>query len=68
MQLHEGEMKSQDQVIQGLRATIRTQRDLGQQIHEELEYQNKMLDDLDQDTHTTNAKLNQARRRVKKFI
>lgn len=67
MQLHEDEMKSQDQVIEGLRSTIRNQRQLGQQIYEELEYQNKLLDELDQDTHTTNAKLNQAKRRVKKF-
>lgn len=61
------EMEEQDKIIEGLRKTIRTQRELGEQIHEELEYQNKLLDDIDQDTHATSAKLNQARRRVKKF-
>lgn len=61
------EMEEQDKIIEGLRKTIRTQRELGEQIHEELEYQNKLLDDIDQDTHATSAKLNQASRRVKKF-
>lgn len=67
MTLQTDEMKSQDQMIEDLRKTIRTQRELGEQIHEELEYQNRLLDDVDQDAHATSAKLNQARRRVKKF-
>ena len=67
MTLQNDEMQKQDEVIESLRKTIRTQRELGEQIHEELEYHNRLLDDLDQDTHATSAKLNQARRRVKKF-
>lgn len=43
LQMHEDEMQSQDQTIEGLRKTLRTQRDLGQQIYEELEFQNKAL-------------------------
>jgi regulator of vacuolar morphogenesis len=65
--LQNQDMEDQDKIIEGLRKTIRTQRELGEQIHEELEYQNRLLDDIDQDTHATSAKLNQARRRVKKF-
>lgn len=65
--LQTDEMQKQDEVINSLRKTIRTQRELGEQIHEELEYHNRILDDLDQDVHATSAKLNQARRRVKKF-
>lgn len=65
--LQKDEMQKQDEVIESLRITIRTQRELSEQIHEELEYHNRLLDDLDQDTHATSAKLNQARRRVKKF-
>lgn len=67
MTLQTDEMKKQDEVIESLRKTIRTQRELGEQINEELEYHNRLLDDLDQDVHATSAKLNQARRRVKKF-
>lgn len=67
LQMHEDEMQSQDQTIEGLRKTLRTQRDLGQQIYEELEFQNKALDDLDNEIHSSNARLNQARRKVKKF-
>lgn len=65
--LQNDEMQQQDQIIENLRKTIRTQRELGEQIHDELEYHNRLLDGLDQDTHATSAKLNQARRRVKKF-
>lgn len=65
--LQKDDMQKQDQIIESLRKTIRTQREIGEQIHDELEYQNRLLDNLDQETHSTNAKLNQARRRVTKF-
>lgn len=61
------DMSDQDQVIQMLRSTIQRQRQLGEQINEEIVDQNQLLDELDADTHQFSSRLNQAKKRVSKF-
>lgn len=61
------DMSDQDQVIQLLRSTIQRQRELGEQINEEIVNQNQLLDELDADTHQFSSRLNQAKKRVSKF-
>ncbi|KAA8913803.1 hypothetical protein TRICI_003111 [Trichomonascus ciferrii] len=61
------DMSEQDQVIQMLRSTIQRQRELGEQINEEIVGQNQLLDELDADTHQFSSRLNQAKKRVSKF-
>lgn len=61
------DMTSQDQIIENLRKNIARQKQLGLDINEELVFQNKLLDDLDDQTHATNGRLNQARRRAGKL-
>uniref|UniRef100_A0A060T575 ARAD1C09724p n=1 Tax=Blastobotrys adeninivorans TaxID=409370 RepID=A0A060T575_BLAAD len=67
LQLQTDQMQEQEAALEQLRATISRQRELGETINEELTYQNELLDDLDTNVHATNARLNQARRQVKKF-
>lgn len=67
LQLQTSQMQEQEAALEHLRATISRQRELGETINEELTYQNELLDDLDANVHATNARLNQARRQVKKF-
>lgn len=61
------DMGDQDQIIENLRKNIARQKQLGLDINEELVFQNRLLDDLDDQTHATNGRLNQARRRAGKL-
>lgn len=67
LELYQTEMQAQDQIIDSLHSTLINQKNLGQQIYHEIEFQNQLLDDLDSDVHKTNTRLNQARRNVKRF-
>lgn len=67
MEQQKDDMSQQDEMIQMLRATIQRQKQLGEDINEEIEGQNKLLDELDSDTHFTSSRLNQAKKRVSKF-
>lgn len=60
-------MENQDAEIEQLRITVSRQRELGNVINEEIVRQNKMLDDLDEDVHRVNARVNQARRNTAKL-
>lgn len=67
LSLQQNDMEDQDQMIESLRKIAQRQRQLGEDINEELTYQTQLLEELDQDTHITSSKLNQARRRIGKF-
>lgn len=67
VQLQKDDMEEQDKYIQELGQQIRRQKELGLAINGELEYQNQLLDQLDSDTHVSNARLNQAKRRTNKL-
>jgi regulator of vacuolar morphogenesis len=67
VQLQKDDMEEQDQHIRKLGEQVRRQKELGLAINGELEYQNQLLDQLDSETHVTNARLNQARRRTNKL-
>lgn len=67
LQLQKDDMQQQDEMIRQMGEQVRRQKELGLTINEELEYQNQLLDELDSDTHVTNARLSQARRRTNKI-
>jgi regulator of vacuolar morphogenesis len=67
LQLQKQEMQNQDLAVDQLTAVIRRQREMGERIHEEVEDQIRMLDELDQDTDRTGAKLKVANNRIKKM-
>lgn len=63
-QLH---MESQDKLVEGLRAAVARQKELGLAIHAEVSKQNDLLDELDTDVHRVNARLNEARRKTERL-
>jgi regulator of vacuolar morphogenesis len=67
LQLQKQEMQNQDLAVDQLTAVIRRQREMGERIHEEVEDQIRLLDELDQDTDRTGAKLKVANNRIKKM-
>jgi regulator of vacuolar morphogenesis len=67
LQLQKEEMQNQDLAVDQLTAIIRRQREMGEQIHEEVEYQIRVLDELDNDVDRTGAKLKVANNRIKKM-
>ncbi|KAJ4010563.1 hypothetical protein NW752_005238 [Fusarium irregulare] len=67
LQLQKQEMQNQDLAVDQLTAIIRRQREMGEQIHEEVEHQIRYLDELDQDVDRTGAKLKVANNRIKKM-
>ncbi|KAF5026669.1 hypothetical protein F66182_1253 [Fusarium sp. NRRL 66182] len=67
LQLQKEEMRNQDLAVDQLTAVIRRQREMGERIHEEVEEQIRLLDELDQDTDRTGAKLKVANNRIKKM-
>ncbi|KLP05232.1 Uncharacterized protein Y057_13604 [Fusarium fujikuroi] len=67
LQLQKEEMQNQDLAVEQLTAVIRRQREMGERIHEEVEDQIRLLDELDQDTDRTGAKLKVANNRIKKM-
>jgi regulator of vacuolar morphogenesis len=60
-------MQNQDLAVDQLTAIIRRQREMGEQIHEEVEHQIRLLDQLDDDVDRTGAKLKVANNRIKKM-
>lgn len=50
-------MTNQDQQLDDLMSTLKRQAQIGSAIGEELDYQNKLLDELDADVDRTRAKL-----------
>ncbi|KAL6925182.1 hypothetical protein ACHAPO_002129 [Fusarium lateritium] len=67
LQLQKEEMQNQDLAVDQLTAIIRRQREMGEQIHDEVEQQILMLDQLDDDVDRTGAKLKVANNRIKKM-
>jgi regulator of vacuolar morphogenesis len=67
LQLQKEEMQNQELAVEQLTAVIRRQREMGERIHEEVEDQIRLLDELDQDTDRTGAKLKVANNRIKKM-
>jgi regulator of vacuolar morphogenesis len=68
MTIQKNDMEEQDKVIDNLREMISRQRTLGLSINEELAHHNQLLDEMDTDTHSVNAHLNQAKRRTGKLL
>jgi len=64
LQSQQTAMDDQDEMIEGLRAAVSRQKQLGMAIHTEITKQNEMLETLDEDVHRVNARLNQARRKT----
>ncbi|ANB13712.1 hypothetical protein AWJ20_4655 [Sugiyamaella lignohabitans] len=62
--LQKSDMEEQDRTVESLRQTIEQQKRLGLAINEELTFQNQLLDELDDETHRVNSRLNQAKRRT----
>ncbi|KAF0634939.1 hypothetical protein FPSE5266_01620 [Fusarium pseudograminearum] len=67
LQLQKEEMQNQDLAVDQLTAIIRRQREMGEQIHEEVEHQIRILDQFDDDVDRTGAKLKVANNRIKKM-
>lgn len=67
LQLQKQEMKTQDDQVDQLTAIIRRQKEMGMQIHDEVERQIEMLDVLDEDATRVEAKVRVANNRIKKM-
>lgn len=65
--LQQEEMTQQDAQVDQLATIIRRQKEMGLQIHEEVERQTAMLDDLDNDVTRVDGKLKVANNRIKKL-
>jgi regulator of vacuolar morphogenesis len=59
IQLQKSTMNAQDQQLDELLSVVQRQAQIGLAINDELEYQNKLLDDLDAKVDNTRAKLKQ---------
>ena len=57
VQLQKEEMTVQDEQLEQLMSVLKRQGQIGQAIGDELDYQNKLLEDLDADVDRTRAKL-----------
>lgn len=67
LQLQQSDMEKQDDTVARLLESVTRQKQLGLAINDELQYHNQLLDQLDGDTHSVNARLNQAKRRTNKL-
>lgn len=67
VQLQKQKMAEQDMDVEELRKIIQRQRELGTQIHEELEVQNEMLRMVDEDVDRVQGKIDVAKKRVGKI-
>lgn len=67
LQLQKTKMAEQDLDVDELRKIIQRQRELGTQIHEELEVQNDLLRMVDEDVDRVQGKVDVARKRVGKI-
>lgn len=61
------EMENQDKLVEGLRATVTRQKELGLAIHAEVSKQNELLDELDTNVHRVSARLNEACRKTEQL-
>ena len=60
-------MDSQDQQLLNLTAILRRQRQMGEAINHELGEQTELLDQLDTEVETTQAKLSKADQKMDQF-
>lgn len=67
LQLQKQKMHDQDMDVEELRKIIQRQRELGTQIHEELEVQNDLLKMVDQDVDRVQGKIDVAKKRIGKI-
>ena len=67
VQLQKQKMKDQDMDVDELRKIIQRQKELGTQIHEELEVQNEMLRMVDEDVDRVQGKIDVAKKRIGKI-
>lgn len=67
MMLQKEEMQAQDQQVDQLAAIIRRQKEMGLQIHDEVEQQTEMLRMLDDDTDRVQGKIKVANNRIRKM-
>jgi len=65
--LQREEMQAQDQQVDQLAAIIRRQKEMGIQIHDEVERQTEMLGRLDEDTDRLQGKVKVANNRIRKM-
>ncbi|KAL9056837.1 MAG: hypothetical protein Q9162_002708 [Coniocarpon cinnabarinum] len=66
-QLQVQKMRDQDQDVEVLTSTVRRMREMGVQIHDELQLQNEMLDVLGADADRVQKKIDVGRRRADKI-
>ncbi|KPI34999.1 uncharacterized protein AB675_11952 [Cyphellophora attinorum] len=67
VQLQKQKMADQDLDVEELRKIIQRQKELGTQIHEELEVQNEMLRMVEEDVDRVGGKIDVAKKRVAKI-
>lgn len=67
LQLQKQKMADQDLDVEELRKIVQRQRELGTQIHEELEVQNDLLRMVDEDVDRVQGKIDVAKKRVGKI-
>ena len=67
LQLQKQKMADQDLDVDELRKIVQRQRELGVQIHEELEVQNEMLKMVDEDADRVKGKIEIAKKRIGKI-
>jgi regulator of vacuolar morphogenesis len=67
LQLQKQLMEDQDLDVEDLAKIVRRQKEMGLQIHSELELQNEMLARLDGDAERVQSKIDVAKKRVKKI-
>lgn len=65
--LQKREMQAQDENLDQLTAIIRRQKEMGMEIHDEVDRQIVMMDRLDEDTDRVQGKIKVANNRIKKF-
>lgn len=67
LQLQKQKMADQDMDVEELRKIVQRQKELGIQIHDELEVQNEMLRMVDEDADRVKGKIDIAKKRVSKI-
>ncbi|WVQ80351.1 hypothetical protein IAT38_002456 [Cryptococcus sp. DSM 104549] len=67
LQMQSNTMATQDQQLEGLSKLLRTQHEMGVEIHREIESQNELLDGIEQGVDRTGRKLGRAKREINKL-
>ena len=67
LKLQRDEMNAQDQQVDQLAAIIRRQKEMGLQIHDEVERQTEMLSELNDDADRVGSKIKVANNRIRKM-